>query len=189
MARIALENGWIKAGWINIRWYVACLGIAGKVGVGLIVLALLFWMTAVLPQQQILQALQDKVEGMQLTQSDAIGSIVLDDDQALQLFYDFLPQNGAAPYWINILDQIAEENGVALNRSDYRLQLEKESRLLRYEIKFPISGTYPQIRAFIASILQAVPALALTNIDIKRETVALGQVEARLGMALYLRDD
>ena len=184
MARTAIETGWMR-----IRWYVACLGTAGKAGIGLIVLALLFWMMAVLPQQRILQTLQDKVGSMQLTRSDTRNGAVLNDNQALQLFYDFLPQSDSSPYWISELDRIARENGVELNRSDYRLQLEKESRLVRYEIKFPVRGTYPQIRAFIANTLQSVPILALTDIAIKRETVVLGQVEAHLGMTLYLRDD
>jgi len=184
VARTAIEIGWGRA-----RWCVACLGTAGKAGIGLIVLALLFLIVAVLPQQRILQALQNKVESMQLTRSDARSGAVLNDDQALQVFYDFLPQSDSSPYWISELDRIAKENGVELNRSDYRLQLEKESRLVRYEIKFPVRGTYPQIRAFIANTLQSVPILALTDVAIKRETVTLGQVEAHLGMTLYLRDD
>lgn len=125
---------------------------------------------------------------MQLTQPDVIGGAVLSDNQALQIFYDFLPHSDTSSYWINELDKIAKENGVELNSSDYRLMMEKESRLVRYEIKLPVHGTYPQIRAFIASALLSVPTLALTDISIKRETVQIGQVEARLNMSLYLHD-
>lgn len=80
---------------------VRCLsGNGGKAGIGLIVLALLFWVMAVLPQQRILQTLQDKVRSMQPTRSDTRNGAVLNDTQALQLFYDFLPQSDSS-----LLDQ------------------------------------------------------------------------------------
>lgn len=183
MARIALKNGWIRA-----RWHVTRLGTVGKAGAGLAVLALVFFMAAVLPQKQVLQELKSRVEAMQQVQPDASGRTRLNDNQALQVFYDFLPRSDSSPYWISELDRIARENGVELNSSDYRLMMEKESKLVRYEIQLPLRGTYPQIRAFIAGALQSVPTLALTDISIRRETIQAGRVEARLSMSLYLND-
>lgn len=184
MAYPVLENWWIKA-----RWYVACLGTAGKVGVGLVVLSLIFFVAAILPQRQILQALQDKVQGMQLIRSNVAGQTVLNDNQALQVFYDFLPNSDSSPYWISELDRIAKENSVELNSSDYRLMMEKEAKLVRYEIQVPLRGTYPQIRAFIANALQSIPTLVLADINVKRETIQMNRVEARLSMFLYLKSE
>jgi len=184
MAQTILENWWIRA-----RWHAVCLGAIGKMGVGLIVLSLIFLMAAILPQGQILQALQDKVKSMQSAQPGAVERTVLNDSQALQVFYDFLPNSDSSPYWISELDRIAGENGVELNSSDYRLMIEKEAKLIRYEIQLPLHGTYPQIRAFIANALQSIPTLALTGISLKRETIQMNRVEARLNMTLYLKPE
>ncbi len=151
-------------------------------------LALVFFVAAVLPQKQALQELKSRVEAMQQARPDASGRTGLNDNQALQVFYDFLPRSDSSPYWISELDRIARENGIELNSSDYRLMMEKESKLVRYEIQLPLRGTYPQIRAFIAGALQSVPTLALTDISIRRETIQAGRVEARLNMHLYLND-
>ena len=183
MARITLGNWWTRA-----RWNITRLGIVGKAGVGLIVLTMVFVMTAVLPQERALKELENKVEAMQRAQPDTAGRMRLNDSQALQAFYDFLPHSDSSPYWISELDRIAKENGVELNSSDYQLTMEKESKLVRYEIQLPLRGTYPQIRAFIASALQSVSTLSLADITIKRETVQAGRVEARLSMYLYLND-
>lgn len=151
-------------------------------------LALVFFMAAVMPQQQILEELKDKVQAMRQAQPDSAGQTKLNDNQALQIFYDFLPRSDSSPYWISELDRIARDSGVELNSSNYRLTMEKESKLVRYEIQLPLRGTYPQIRAFIAGTLQAIPALALTDIIVRRETIQIGRVDARLNMYLYLND-
>lgn len=184
MARIILEN-WL----VRIRWHVTCLGTIGKTGAGLLVLTLVFFMAAVLPQQQTLKELKNRVQTVQQQeQPDSVRQAGLSDSQALQVFYDFLPRSDSSPYWISELDRIARDSSVELNSSDYRLTMEKESKLIRYEIQLPLRGTYPQIRAFLAEALQAMPTLALADIAIKRETVQTGCVEARLNMYLYLND-
>lgn len=183
MARIALENWLVRA-----RWQVTRLGTVGRAGAGLLVLTLVFFIAAVMPQKERLKELKSKVQVMQQAQPDSAGQTKLSNNQALQVFYDFLPRSDSSPYWISELDRIAKDSGVELNSSDYRLKVEKESKLVRYEIQLPLRGTYPQIRAFIASALQAVPALALADIIIRRETIQAGRVDARLNMHLYLND-
>lgn len=183
MARITLEPWLIRA-----RWHVTRLGTSGKIGVGLLVLTLVFFMAAVLPQKQALVALKNRVEAMQQAQPDLAGQAKLTNNQALQVFYEFLPHSDSSPYWISEIDRIARENGVELNSSDYRLMAEKDSKLVRYEIQLPLRGTYPQIRAFIAEALQAIPSLVLADIALKRETIQAGRVEARLNLYLYLND-
>jgi hypothetical protein len=156
---------------------------------GLLVLGLVLFFAVVMPQKQVLKALKNKVKTMQLVQAGPAGQEVkLDDSQALQVFYDFFPRSDSSPYWINELDKIARKRGAELSRGDYRLILEKGSKLARYEIQLPVRGSYPQIRAFIADALQAVPALALVDITFKREATQSGRLDARLGMHLYLND-
>lgn len=183
MARIALGNWLIRA-----RWHVTRLGTAGKIGVGLLALTLVFFVAAALPQERALEALKNKVKAMQQAQPGVAGQTKLTNNQALQVFYEFLPHSDSSPYWISEIDRIARESGVELNSSDYRLMMEKDSKLVRYEILLPLRGTYPQIRAFIAEALQAIPSLVLADIALKRETIQAGRVEAHLSLHLYLND-
>ncbi|MDE2389767.1 MAG: hypothetical protein KGN35_11950, partial [Betaproteobacteria bacterium] len=70
--------------------------------------------------------------------------------------------------------------------SEYRLVNENDARLARYEMILPVKGRYPQIRAFMAAALEAVPAMAISAIALKRENIASDRLEVRLEINLYL---
>ena len=50
----------------------------------------------------------------------------------------------------------------------------------------PVRGKYKQVRAFIAAALEAVPAMAISAIAIRRENVTSDILEVRLEASLYL---
>jgi len=52
-----------------------------------------------------------------------------------------------------------------------------------------VNGKYTQIRQFIADILQKLPALALSDLQIKRENSLSPTVEARMVFVLFLQGD
>ena len=107
-------------------------------------------------------------------------------DQALQAFYDFFPMIDSSPFWIRELVRIAKKQNVELSSSEYRLINEQDARLARYEMVLPVRGNYAQIRAFIADALEAVPAMAISAIAIKREAVSSDRLELRLEINLFL---
>lgn len=184
MARFTVENRWVKA-----RWQAARLSNPGKIGIGLLVLALIIFFAAVVPQRQAFKSLKDRVKSMHAEQIETGKQVTrLDDSEALRTFYDFFPYSDSSPYWIRELDRIARVRNVKLSGSDYRLVQDKGSKLMRYEILLPVQGGYPQIRAFIADMLQAIPALALTDITIRRESTLADRLDARLTLYLYLND-
>lgn len=183
MDRLALERLLIQ-----IRWQASRLTLIGKVGLGLLVLSTVFFLAAVLPQKEELHKLKEKAASMQqLVQIESAERVKLDGSQALQVFYDFFPNIDSSPYWIKELDKVAKKRGVELSGSEYRLIQEQGSKLARYEMILPIRGSYLQIRAFIADALEAVPAMALVDIVIKREDIKSGKLDVRLGMSLYLQ--
>ncbi len=112
--------------------------------------------------------------------------LVIDDNQAIQVFYDSFPNVDSSPYWVKEIDAVAKKRGVELHGSDYRLVSDKGSRLVRYEMILPVRGSYPQIRAFIADMLVTIPAVALVDMIIKREDIKSGRLEVRLSLNLYL---
>ncbi|SDY80503.1 type 4a pilus biogenesis protein PilO [Nitrosomonas sp. Nm33] len=173
---------------IQIRWQITRLNLIGKIGLGLFVLSIVFFWAAVLPQKEALHKLKEQVASMQQqTQIQSAVPTQLDDSQALKVFYDFFPSIDSSPYWIKELDKIAKKRGVELSGSDYRLMQEQESKLARYEMILPVRGSYPQIRAFIADVLETIPAMALVDVVLKREDIKSGKLDVRLSMSLYLR--
>lgn len=177
---------------LQLRWQAGRLGTIGKIGLGLIVVASIYFFSALLPQESDLQKLKERAEMLQMqeqakhNQSETEGGKKLSGDQALQVFYDFFPRIDSSPFWIRELVQLAKKHGVELNSSEYRLVSENDARLARYEMILPVKGRYPQIRAFMSSALEAVPAMAISAIAMKRENITSDRLEVRLEINLYL---
>lgn len=175
-----------------LRWQINRLGALGKIGMGLLVVTAIYFFSAVLPQDSALQKLKERAETLQMqanskqTSGDADAGKKMSSDQALQVFYDFFPRIDSSPFWIRELVRLAKKQKVELSSSEYRLVNEKDARLARYEMILPVKGRYPEIRAFIADALEAIPAMAISAIAIKRESVSSDRLEMRLEINLYL---
>ncbi len=179
----------------QLRWQLARLGTAGKIGVGLCVVAGIFFLGAVLPAKKERKMLEERAETLQLQAKERLlsGEVSavekqLTNDQALQAFYEFFPRFDSSPYWIRELVRAAQKQGVEINSSDFKLTLERDWRLSRYEIIMPVRGRYSQIRGFMADALEAVPNMAITGFVIKRDNIQSTQLEMRLEISLYLNE-
>jgi len=95
-----------------------------------------------------------------------------------------LPHAEAAVEMASRIYQAGMNNGIALPTGEYRLE-RADDRLLRYRINLPVSGSYPQIRAFVLEVLRTVPAAALDDIQLRRDASG-NNLEARLRFTLYL---
>lgn len=177
---------------LQLRWQAGRLGVIGKTGLGFIVVATIYFFSALLPQQSDLQKLKERAETLQMqeqakqNQGEMESGKKLSGDQALQVFYDFFPRIDSSPFWIRELVQSAKKHDVELNSSEYRLVNENDARLARYEMILPVKGRYPQIRAFMAAALETVPAMAISAIALKRENITSDRLEVRLEINLYL---
>ena len=176
----------------QFRWQIGRLGAIGKIGLGLIVATSIYFFSAVLPQESVLQRLKERAETLQVqalskqAPADTDAGKKMSGDQALQAFYDFFPRIDSSPFWIRELVRIAKKQNVELSSSEYRLVNESDARLARYEMILPVRGSYSQIRAFMAEALETVPAMAISTIAIKRENVTSEKLEVRLEVNLYL---
>lgn len=176
----------------QFRWQIGRLGVTGKIGLGLIVATTIYFFSAVLPQESILQKLKERAETLQVqvlskqAPADTEAGKKMSGDQALQAFYDFFPRIDSSPFWVRELVRIAKKQNVELSSSEYRLVNENDARLARYEMILPVRGSYSQIRAFMADALETVPVLAISAIVIKRENVTAEKLEVRLEINLYL---
>lgn len=165
------------------------LGESGLAGLALIVAAVLFFSTAIQERQAGAQRLQQRAAALHERHGDTqsrTGSAAT-PEEALRVFVDYFPTVATLQDWIERIQAAAATAGVKIERADYKLVPEQAAGLARYQITLPVKGTYPQLRSFVAALLDAVPALALVDIDLKREAISVGTVEARLTLALFLR--
>ena len=124
----------------EIRWQTLQLGSIGKLGIGLMVLSIVFFLAAIWPQYDVLDQTQEKAMLLQQqSQTDTTQRIQLDDSQAVQVFYDSFPNVDSSPYWVKEIDTLAKKRGVELHGSDYRLISDKGTKLARYEMILPVS--------------------------------------------------
>ncbi len=200
--------------WLNmayLRWYAS--QIMKKIGVlGIVALAIalgccLFYAFNIVPLQQKMaddanklpptnpaQILSGKTAKSQLT--IALKQITPEQTKPEQIksFYAQFPASDTLPNCLRLIDNIALKQRLTLNRGDYKLTQIKslqsnQATLARYEIVLPVTGQYVQIRQFIAQVLHELPALALSDLQLKRESAQSPSVEARLIFVLLLKNN
>jgi len=168
------------------------LGLWGILGFVMVIVSLLIYFTKVVVIEEELITSVAELEHQERTKTELRESIVVPQHttaQELEAFYAMFPSASSLPKWLGFIDKTAAKQHLVLNRGDYKLLQTQQGRLMRYEIILPVAGKYTQIRHFIASILHQLPALALSDIQIKRENALSPTVEARLVFVLFLQSD
>ena len=178
----------------QLRWQYRhksnLLGWPGIVAVGLLLLAPLFYIAAILPVQMRLDTAQNKYAAAQnqlLIASKADHPVRANTPrEQLAEFYKYFPGEKNAPEWLGKLDEAAEKNGLSLIDGEYKVAQDKVGKLVRLRVAFPVQGKYPQIREFLTSLPTHVPAMALENVQFERNNTVDSTVEAKVKMVLYL---
>lgn len=98
-----------------------------------------------------------------------------------------LPLAEGALQAVRHIHRSAAEHEVELSTGEYRLVSEPGGRLQRYQITLPAGGTYPDLRAWMADVLNELPTMALDELSLKRNEVGESQVQARVRWSFYLK--
>lgn len=117
-----------------------------------------------------------------------ISKPLLEEDRLSKL-YSILPGRDKVHEELQRISDIAERNGLKVLEAEYRLTLVKGTNLAKYKISMPLKADYPSIQRFIAELLQESSAVALEGIDFRREKIESRDLEARLQLAIFVRDD
>lgn len=105
----------------------------------------------------------------------------------LDAFLNGLPGASGALEAIDAIHRAAAIHGVTLSNGEYRLVQEGTARWLRYQITLPARAAYPQLRAWLADVMDAVPTAALDEITLRRDAVGSDAVQARVRLTLFLK--
>ena len=196
--------------WFNLPYWlwqlqqiVKKLGLFGLLGLAIALGCGLFYASKIIPINE--QILEHKLSLQQAKLNNAeqknlsiplnnVPQQITNDD--ITKFYARFPDGASLPKWLSLISESAVKQGLLLNRGDYKLTQIKSTpikstlgQLSRYEIVLPVTGQYSQIRQFIAQVLYQMPALALSEMQIKRENTLSPTVEARLLFVLMLQGD
>ena len=164
------------------------LGTAGIVGIALLVFAVMFALSALLPMREHAAQLGEDAADLQrkLKAGDLAKTGRPGVSDQLATFYAFFPAPDSSPDWLGRIHAIAQKRGVQLVSGEYRVERAPSARLARYQITLPVQGTYAQIRGFVGEVLEQVPAAVLEEFSVKRDNVESPKLEARVRLTLYL---
>lgn len=171
---------WLRAWWSHCR---SALGVAGACGVIAAIASAVIYGALVQQRQADLAVLNAQASAA----SSMPAASRATPAQRTAAFEAQFPEADTLTDWLERVEAASAATGVVVERTDYRVSSEAPAGLARYQIALPVKGSYAQVRAFIAALLEAVPTLAVTDVDLKRDSIAASTLDARLNVAVYLR--
>ena len=163
------------------------LGLFGLLGLVTALGCCLFYVTQILPQQNKIQDLVSQLQLVNASQNSQSNSKQNSEKNSVlvkqvsvaevEKFYAIFSESASLPNTIDLIRENAQKQKLVLPRGNYKLIQTKISQqansqtkqLAHYEMVFPVTGSYQQIRTFIGQVLYQLPTLALSDVQIKRE--------------------
>lgn len=173
-----------------LRYFARLAGLPGVLGVGIIVISGIFYLSVTLPRQESIPVLQQQHAQLQMSSmntGDAVKTKLSRSDR-IENFHTFFPERKNAFGWISILYKIADKERLTLSHGEYRSAGPKDKHPAQLQIQLPVTGSYTQIRRFITSALAEIPFLALDEIDFQRSQSGGSEIEAKIRFTLFLRN-
>lgn len=105
----------------------------------------------------------------------------------LKNFSDGLPLLATNAKDIQKLFALAKEGDIELTKAEYQLTADPGAEFVRYQVTVPVKHRYPIIRRFAAGAMNALPHLALDELQFARSQASDDVVEAQLRFTLFYR--
>lgn len=105
----------------------------------------------------------------------------------LKSFLESLPPLNTNANDVQKLFIVAKESGVDLTKADYQLTSEPGLELVRYLVTVPIKDKYLTVRRFATGALNALPHLALDELQFARTQASTDEIDAQLRFTLFYR--
>jgi Tfp pilus assembly protein PilO len=165
------------------------LGWQGLLGLLLIFASLYYWFIVTVPKTRQLQQLQLEFTDLRVNPKQNVSDRSnLEKNDLAKVFYEALPTQTEVNRQLSAILRIATDNGLVINKVEYE-QPVAVSPLIQYQIKLPLTGSYLQIRQFINQVLNTLPSIALSDISLKREDIAIDSVDTQIQFTLYLQKE
>jgi hypothetical protein len=174
---VRLGNEWLP----RAVWTISRTGRPGLVGIGLLLAAALFLLSTHLKVAAEVDVLRADLAAARPQARTAAPDKAADPAAALRA----LPSRTDVPAVLRQLFGNATRARLAVDTGKYEVTSTRSGVIVRYQIAFPVTGPYPQIRAFIDTTLATMPAVALTDLALERKSIVDGYVEAQMRMTVF----
>lgn len=105
-------------------------------------------------------------------------------DGALQNLAELLGRPAASDAVAQVL-ALAQRQGIALAQAQYLSSDDQLAGTRRLQISLPAHTSYPQARALVTSLLQALPQASIDQIELKRSSSAEAELALSLKLSLW----
>ncbi len=159
------------------------LGVAGVVGLGVLLFCVPFYFSALAPAERELEARRFAAERQKSSARAQPSGI---DARAAELkgLYDLFPPLAQLPQEIERLYGFAREAKLELSQGEYRLESGKAG-LVSYRVTLPVRGRYREIREFLSAVLRGMPIASLDTLRFERKRVGEAELEVQLHLTIY----
>jgi hypothetical protein len=161
-------------------WTVGRTGRPGLLGIALLLASAIFLLTTHLQVAEEVAALR-----AEQSTSRRPARAPAADAAASSASLPALPGRADVPEQLRQVFEIAARQRLAVDSGKFEVKTTGGGRVARHLVTFPVSGSYPQIRAFIDATLAAMPAMALGELSLARKAISDPQVEAQVRLMLY----
>jgi len=164
------------------------LGVAGVVGLALLVLAVAIFVAGIYPIQRSIESLRHQLSVRPIQAVESVPELTPEQSllMDLALFGQRFATVDKLSDQLDILFQLTDQHHLTVDKGEYALNERAGGMLRRFEVTLPVSGTYPDIRNFIQQMLEKLPATALSNLELERDKISDGHVKATLHIVIFV---
>ena len=167
---------------------VVGVGVIGVVGLGLLAFAASFELSA--NRSLRAQVLEAEQQGQSMAARAAAGlAPKRSDRQILDQFYADFPSRASLPDTLLALDKQARKHGLSPYKASYRELKESGTPLKRVRVDIPLRGDYAALRSWLDEVHVQMPLLAIESLQLRRADIKLGELEATVSFAVFMRAD
>ena len=170
-----------------LRRIRASLGWQGLAGIALIAGCAMAWLLVLVPLDGKVAGLRTEAVARHESQYRPVRLAAREDPAAqLRQFYAFFTRDDTLEGWLERLYDIGNSGGLLLRQAEYQAADAGSLKLSRYRIVVPVTGTYPQLKHFLATTLAEIPILSLDQVSLRKRKAGDPSVDANLQFSLYL---
>ena len=185
---IGVARGWLTRAshqWLpRITWSLQRIGRPGLSGAALLMASVMFLVSTYLPLAREVEELRSQVNSARV---ESLAPMRPVGDAATALLRR-LPPRTQMPSLLGVLLKQADAAHLSIDTGKYETTALKSGGVTSYQVSFPVSGPYPQVRQFIDATLVALPAAALSELTLTRKTIGDAAVEAQVRLTLFTRE-
>lgn len=100
-----------------------------------------------------------------------------------------LSDKSEVPLLVTQIAQAAKANGLVWPAAEYRIVVATQEKPASLEVRCVLHGNYPKVRSMLAHLIDGVPGFSLRELSMSRASSEVAEVEAKLLMAVFLRDE